>query len=218
MNLMKYLRLQIESLSLYGPFYGKSLEVIDKVTMKKLVVGEDYKVLHILKEITKLSTKEVFAVIYITKKEISKVSISYRVPGGKYTDLSDLYRELIKNYASYRKPVYWSEILGLPKLFPVVPHKHSIMDLVEIGELTTALDLVINAIYSNDFENWLKIYEYLDEKLKALTTYKSEIFTNIELRANVLLTKASPFLKEFWFFNDTINRCTIDVCVDIFTT
>ena len=189
----------------HGPFYGKSLEVIDKVTMKKLVVGEDYKVLHILKEITKLSTKEVFAVIYITKKEVSKVSISYRVPGGKYTDLSDLYRELIKNYASYRKPVYWSEILGLPKLFSAVPHKHSIMDLVEIGELTTALDLVINAIYSNDFENWLKIYEYLDEKLKALKTYKSEIFTNIELRANALLTKASPFLKEFWFFNDTIN-------------
>ena len=189
----------------HGPFYGKSLEVIDKVTMKKLVLGEDYKVLHILKEITKLSTKEVFAVIYIIKKEVSKVSISYRVPGGKYTDLSDLYRDLIKNYASYRKPVYWSEILGLPLVYPVVPHKHSIMDLVELGELTSALNSVINAIYSNDFENWLKIYEYLDGKLKVIKDYKSDIFASIELRANALLEKSSPFLKEFRFFNDTIN-------------
>lgn len=189
----------------HGPFYRDSLEIIDTVTVKKLVEGEDYKVLHLLNEVTKLSTKEVFAVIYITKKEVSKVSISYRIPGGKYSDLSDLYRELIKNYGDYRKPVYWSEILGLPEIYPTVPHKHNIMDLVEIGELTTALDLVINAIYSQDFENWLKVYEYLDEKIKALNTYKSDLFSNLEKRANALITKASPFPKEFWFFKESID-------------
>lgn len=189
----------------HGPFYRESLEIIDKVTGKKLIDNKDYNVLHLLSEVTKLSTKEVFAVIYISKKETSKVSISYRVPGGKYTDLSDLYRELIKNYAGYRKPVYWSEILGLPEVFPVVPHKHDIMDLVDVGDLTTALDLVINAIYSKDFENWLSVYSYLDEKLKALNDYKANVFSNIELRANALMAKSSPFIKEFWFFNRDID-------------
>ena len=189
----------------HGPFYRDSLEIIDAVTVKKLVEGEDYKVLHLLQEITKLSTKEVFAVIYVTKKEISKISISYRLPGGKYSDLSGLYRDLIQSYGDYRKPVYWSETLGLPELYPVVPHKHSIMDLVEVGELTTALDLVINAIYSQDFENWVKVYDYLDEKIKAFYDYKDNIFGNLELRTNALLAKASPFPKEFWFFKESID-------------
>ncbi len=189
----------------HGPFYRESLEIIDSVTGKKLKENEDYIVLHLLQEISKISIKEVYAVIYVLKNEVSKVSISYRVPGGKYSDLSDLYIELIKNYANYHHPVYWSKIMGLPTVYPVVPHMHPIMDLDQLGELVTALDLVINAIYSRDFENWIKVYEYLDEKLKAYHDYKNEVFFNIETRANALLAKASPFVKEFWFFNKDID-------------
>lgn len=189
----------------HGPFYRESLEIIDGVTGLKLKENVDYTTLHLLKDISKESTKEVYAVIYITKHNISSVTLSYRVPGGKYTDLSNLYRELIINYAGYRKPVYWSEILDLPEEFPVVPHKHHILDLTELGELTTALDLVINAIYSQDFEKWLALYAYADTKFKELNTYKESIFSQVESRSNALLTKASPFLKEFWFFNREIN-------------
>lgn len=186
----------------HGPFYRDSLIIIDKLTGKKLIENVDYTVLHLLKEVSKSSTKEVYAVIYITKKEISKASLTYRIPGGKYTDLSELYRELIANYANYRKPVYWSEILGLPEEYPVVPHKHQLLDLDQVGELTTALDLVINAIYSQDFENWLGVYEYLDKKLKELDTFKNNLFFNLETRANALMAKSSAFPKEFRFFNN----------------
>lgn len=189
----------------HGPFYRESLEIIDDLSGKKLKEGTDYTVLHLLQEVSAASTKEVFAVIYITMKEAAKLSLSYHVPGGKYTDLSTLYRELIANYASYRKPVYWSEILGLPEVYPTVPHKHSIMDLVQVGELTTALDLVINAIYSQDFENWVKIYKYLDDKIKEFNNYKETTFFNLTTRANALLLKSSAFVKEFAFFKDTVD-------------
>lgn len=189
----------------HGPFYRESMVIIDSVTSKKLKEGVDYIVLHLLKEVSKLSNQEVYAVIYVLKKEISSVTITYRVPGGKYTDLSELYRELIKNYANYHNPVYWSTILGLPDVYPVVPHMHAFMDLTDLEELITALDLVINAIYSQDFENWVKIYEYLDEKIKAYHDYKTDIFTELEKRANALLAKASPFEKEFWFFDRAVD-------------
>lgn len=192
----------------YGPFYYESLEIVNTVTGKKLRKGEDYKALHLLNEISTISTKEVYAVIYLTKQELSEVSIQYRVPGGKYTDLSELYIDMIKNYGGYRKPIYWSEILNLPDESPVVPHKHDIMDLINVGDLVDALDLVINAIYSQDFENWLNIYVYLETKLKELDTYKKNIIANLEVRMNSLLIAASPNPKEYWCFDGVVNPNT----------
>ena len=188
-----------------GPFYTGTLVVRDKTTSRLLVPNVDYKSLHLIKEVSTISGKEVCAALYITKKEISGVTIEYRVPGGKYTELSGLYIELINNYGNTRKNVKWDQILGLPVKYPTVPHTHHYLDIRDIGEAVSAADLIINAIYSRDFDKYLELYEYVNTKVAELNTYKAGKFAEIEEAGNRILAKASPYPKEFWLWRRAVD-------------
>lgn len=192
----------------YGPFYADSLEILDVTTGKVLKKNKDYQLLHLIKEATDASAKSVYAVIMITKQTITDIRYSYRVIGGRYSDLSGLYKDTIKLYANYKRPVFFTEITGLPNEFPPVPHTHHLFDLNGLGELVNALDLVINAIHSKDFQNWINVYTYLNAKIKDFNTYSKQVFSEIQESMNALIIKCGPFVGEYWAFANNVNPNT----------
>lgn len=175
-----------------GPFFKDSMKIRNSNNGELLEYGTDYKLLHMLSEATDLATQEINSVVYILDETISEVLIEYQAIGGKFAEGSIALIEIINTFKNSKlATIKWVDIIGLPDVYPVTPHKHNGFDIVELEKFNAALTNVYDAIAERDVPKFALLYENVDLNIDLMNKSLQESFaildqTLMRIESNVL--------------------------------
>lgn len=146
-----------------GPFYRIDFEIRNSVTNQLLLPNTDYKVVHLQKDATILSGKNVNAGVYVHNTNIPSVRINYRIIGGRYADTVDTIRQLfLDNPPTNADTIPWDHVFGAPAQMPPVEHLHDMLETYGYGNLITVLEQLRVALISGDGPAIDAIYRYVE--------------------------------------------------------
>lgn len=152
-----------------GPFFTIGLVVRHGVTNVLLQPDTQYKILHLHREASLASGKEVCAIIAIVDPVIPSVRISYQVIGGIYSDTASVIQDLLdSNPIEPSDTVSWQNILGAPVQFPPTEHLHHFDNIYGAEELVAVLERIRMAIAAGDSPAIAAIYQYIHTLLTNL--------------------------------------------------
>jgi len=144
-----------------GPFYTVGMAIRHGVTNVLLQPNSQYKLLHLHKDGSLLSRKEVCAVVYITDSSVPSVNLEYHLLGGVYADTSDNIRELVLANPVADSNVSWGHIFGQPVQFTPAEHLHHVDELYGMAEVVDVLERLRVAVLAGDSPAFDAIYQYL---------------------------------------------------------
>lgn len=154
----------------YGPFYTESLQVYDTSTGTLLRRGIHYQCVELLQEATLLYGKEICSVILIIDRQISpRVSITYQVLGGLYTNDSTSIANLYQTVLNDNRPVFWENILAKPIEYPPTLHRHLLDDLYGFEPIVAALERVRNAIVVSDIPAYEAVIRWVENRVNLIS-------------------------------------------------
>lgn len=134
-----------------APFYviGLIVKTGPAPTDPVMVEGVDYILTHHFVEASQSLNKRVYgSITFLNRLYTGDVYLTYQTIGGVYTlDDYSIVENLTRSLYSIRV-VTWSQIAGLPALFPPVPHPHHTADLTGMSDVVAVLQLIRTAIAS----------------------------------------------------------------------
>lgn len=112
-----------------------------------LIEGADYILTHHFVEASEhLSTPVYGSVMFLNRNYVGDVYLSYNTLGGSFTlDDYGVVESLTRSLYNIRT-VTWDQLLGVPALFPVIPHPHDVADLTGMAEVVVAIQNLVAAI------------------------------------------------------------------------
>ncbi|HWT40128.1 MAG TPA: Hint domain-containing protein [Dongiaceae bacterium] len=135
----------------YGPFYAKSVVIVDQSTGKNLVPHVDYLCLQLYKDASEASGLEVDGIILVINPAIGNtVQLTCQVVGGQYSDNAYALQQMINQLSLDDQVVQWGQIIGTPSEFPPAPHLHSVDDVYGWEYLASAIDDLRQAILTGN--------------------------------------------------------------------
>lgn len=156
-----------------GPFYTIGLEVYHGVTNQLLQPITQYKALHLHRDASLVSGKEVCAVIIVEDALIPSVRVKYHCIGGLYSNEASLIQDLIDNNPITSDDVVWGQIIGIPVQFPPTEHLHHFDNIYGAEEMVAVLERIRMAIAASDSPAIAAIYQYIHTLLTNLD-YQTE--------------------------------------------
>jgi hypothetical protein len=156
-----------------GPFYTIGLEVYHGVTNQLLQPVTQYKALHLHRDASLVSGKEVCAVIIVEDATIPSVRVKYQCIGGVYSNEASLIQDLIDNNPIANDDVVWGQIIGIPVQFPPTEHLHHFDNIYGAEEMVAVLERIRMAIAAGDSPAIAAIYHYIHTLLTNLD-YQTE--------------------------------------------
>lgn len=156
-----------------GPFYTIGLEVYHGVTNQLLQPVTQYKALHLHRDASLVSGKEVCAVIIVEDATIPSVRVKYQCIGGLYSNEASLIQDLIDNNPIANDDVVWGQIIGIPVQFPPTEHLHHFDNIYGAEEMVAVLERIRMAIAAGDSPAIAAIYQYIHTLLTNLD-YQTE--------------------------------------------
>lgn len=156
-----------------GPFYTIGLEVYHGVTNQLLQPVTQYKALHLHRDASLVSGKEVCAVIIVEDVLIPSVRVKYQCIGGLYSNEASLIQDLIDNNPITSDGVVWGQIIGIPVQFPPTEHLHHFDNIYGAEEMVAVLERIRIAIAAGDSPAIAAIYQYIHTLLTNLD-YQTE--------------------------------------------
>lgn len=151
-----------------GPFYTIGLEVYHGVTNQLLQPVTQYKALHLHRDASLASGKEVCAVIIVEDATIPSVRVKYHCIGGLYSNEASLIQDLIDNNPIANDDVVWGQIIGIPVQFPPTEHLHHFDNIYGAEEMVAVLERIRMAIAAGDSPAISAIYQYIHTLLTNL--------------------------------------------------
>ena len=150
-----------------GPFFRNiDFQIRNGVSNQLLLPNTDYKVVHLQKDATMLSGKNVNAGIYVHNTNIPSVRIDYRIIGGRFADTVDTIRQLfLDNPPTTPATIPWDHVFGAPPQMPPVEHLHDMLETYGYGSLITVLEQLRVALISGDGPAIDAIYRYIETTL-----------------------------------------------------
>jgi hypothetical protein len=125
----------------YGPFYTKSVAIVDMTTGKPLMKGTDYLCIQLYPDATEASGLEVCGIVVVTNPAIGNiVSFTGQIVGGQYSDYSYALQQMINQLSLDDQVIQWGQIIGKPSEYPPAPHLHSVDDVYGWEYLASAID------------------------------------------------------------------------------
>jgi hypothetical protein len=149
----------------YGGFYTESLIVRNADTLVVLQPGLHYVAIHLNKQGSLASGKEVCGVINFLNNYNGDVLIDYQAIGGQYSGNVDAIRQLIDSIAQDERPVTWGSILFAPDQFTPAAHLHHLKELFGWEGVITLLDEIRNNILVGDQGARDAMYKWLEYQL-----------------------------------------------------
>jgi hypothetical protein len=135
----------------YGPFYTKSVVIVDVASGKTLVPYTDYLALQLYPDATEQSGLEVCGIILVINPAISNtVQLTCQVVGGQYSDNAYALQQMINDLSLNDQVVQWAQIIGKPSEYPPAPHLHSVDDVYGWEYLASAIDDLRMAILTGN--------------------------------------------------------------------
>lgn len=149
----------------YGSFFTESLIVRNAGTMAILQPGLHYVAIHLNKQGSLASGKEVCGVINFLNNYDGDVLVDYQAIGGQYSGNVDAIRQLIDSIAQDDRPVTWGSILFAPNQFTPAAHLHHLQELYGWEGVITLLDEIRNNILVGDQGAREAMYKWLEYQL-----------------------------------------------------
>lgn len=152
-----------------GPFYTQTLIITDFMTGTPLEPITQYVSLHLHNEATLDSGKQVCCILLIKDTSISKIKISYQVPGGKYGQVVTTIRSLLAsvNLETAGRISWGSQIYGKPEVFPAAAHRHPGGEFGDWKRFHLALNNIYQAMINKDVGAWAAVYEYMSRSISV---------------------------------------------------
>lgn len=163
-----------------GPFYTQSLIITDFTTGRPLEPITQYSSLHLHNEATLDSGKQVCCIILVKDTSISKIKISYQVPGGKYGQVVTTIKNLISSVDWERVGrISWgSQIYGKPEVFAAAAHRHPGGEFGDWKRFHLALNNIYQAMIHKDVGAWAAVYEYMSRSIEV--AFKNNVLDNTQ--------------------------------------
>ena len=154
----------------HGPFYSESVVVRNAVTNDVLIKDVDYHAVEYYESISRLTGKEVCAIILIVNEGIThqEFSIDYQVVGGEFSYGYDSIAKMMDKINNDDRPVHWGNLLNLPPEFIPSAHLHDIGDTFGWEYVIAELELIRKAILMGDSASHDEIYMYIDRRVDEL--------------------------------------------------
>lgn len=146
-----------------GPFYTQGFDIRHPVTNAPLLPNVHYKILHLHKEASLQSGKNVCCIVYVHNAAIPGCKLNYQVVGGVYSDAADVIREILDNLPNLpnANQVHWGQIIGQPVQYPPAAHRHHVDSLYNMGDVVNVLEQIRTSMLAGDAGAFEAIYQYI---------------------------------------------------------
>lgn len=189
-----------------GPFYTIGLEVYHGVTNQLLQPITQYKALHLHRDASLVSGKEVCAVIIVEDALIPSVRVKYHCIGGLYSNEASLIQDLIDNNPIANDDVVWGQIIGIPVQFPPAEHLHHFDNIYGAEEMVAVLERIRMAIAAGDSPAIAAIYQYIHTLLTNLNFQTEQQVIDLIGDTNVQYVKTYDSYTELRAETNVINN------------
>ena len=113
----------------YGPFFGSSAVVRDKLTGRQLNPQLEYTLLHAYEEAQDRTGQAVYAAVRIINPDVSNfVLFDCQYVGGEFSYSYYAIVDAIRALSLDNRTVNWGDLVGVPSQFPPTAHMHNIYD------------------------------------------------------------------------------------------
>ena len=144
-----------------GPFYSTTMEIRNNATNALLQPNSDYKLLHLHREGTIASGKQVCAVVYVLNLDITAIRIQYQCIGDNYADTSDTIRDLLSGTPPVEPSIAWGYVFGAPVQFAPAEHLHHADEVYGMQEVVSAIEQLRVAVLTGDSFAFDALYHYI---------------------------------------------------------
>ena len=144
-----------------GPFYTTTLDIRNNATNAVLQPNTDYKLLHLHREGTIASGKQICAVIYVMNLDITAIRIQYQCIGDNYADTSDTIRDLLSGSPPPNPSIAWGHVFGAPVQFAPAEHLHHADEVYGMQEVVSAIEQLRVAVLTGDSFAFDALYSYI---------------------------------------------------------
>lgn len=144
-----------------GPFYSTTMEIRNNATNALLQPNSDYKLLHLHREGTIASGKQICAVVYVLNLDITAIRIQYQCIGDNYADTSDIIRDLISGLPPPEPSIAWGHVFGAPVQFAPAEHLHHADEVYGMQEVVSAIEQLRVAVLTGDSFAFDALYSYI---------------------------------------------------------
>ena len=144
-----------------GPFYSTTMQIRNNATNALLQPNSDYKLLHLHREGTIASGKQVCAVVYVLNLDITAIRIQYQCIGDNYADTSDTIRDLLSGTPPVEPSIAWGHVFGVPIQFAPAEHLHHADEVYGMQEVVSAIEQLRVAVLTGDSFAFDALYHYI---------------------------------------------------------
>jgi hypothetical protein len=148
-----------------GPFFGRTMQVVNNSDGHPLVLNVDYELLYTCRNASLACGNEILGVVYITNPLVTSVSITYQVIGGQYSRMVDVLANVIASVPVGGYPYRWRQILNVPAELPPVAHTNTLEDFQNLGDMVQALELHREAIAARKANHLPQLWNYLQTSI-----------------------------------------------------
>lgn len=170
-----------------GAFYGEGFKIYNLANGQLLKPNTEYRLLHLVEEASKISYKNVYAVVYIIDKNLTNVQLSYQAIGGVYQNISSVIDQQLSNYlqGTANTGIYGS-IVGVPEQFPPEHHLQHSADFTGMGATLAILERIRQAMLMGNGAAFAATYQYIidvmqdalgpiNERIRDVIAYAEQI-------------------------------------------
>lgn len=141
----------------FAPFFADNITIMHSYqgVTRQLVENVDYYCALMFVGATRAIGKPVYGAITLNNLNTAGiVSIDYNTIGGNYNIDQQYIVEQIAEKAYNPRTVAWEHIVAVPEVFPPIPHRWELVDLVGQTEVVAALGGIESAILTAAQESW----------------------------------------------------------------
>lgn len=168
----------------FAPFYGNSLVVVDQTNGEILDPGVDYELTHEFREMSTHVNSGIYGSFTFTDSNRSGFfRIRYQTLGGDFVDTTTQALSDGLALLADLRTIDWSDIVGVPTVFPPSPHTQPVTDIESVTQLIAAIQSATTAISAGSREI------HMNDIIDLDSTYITPLFTNLQNIATEIRNK-----------------------------
>ena len=167
-----------------------SFKIYNAVNGARLQPNTQYRLLHLVDEAVKISSKNVYAVIYIVDKSITSVTFDYQAVGDVYQNIASVINDKLQEYLlNTTGSNSIGSVVGVPVQLPPEHHLQNINDFQGAGALVNVLESIRNAVLLGNGAAFAATYEYIDYRFQEALKAILNAFNDIDAKRLILEEK-----------------------------
>lgn len=168
-----------------GAFFTRDLKITNNVGNVLLRPLLDYRVLNLEYEAVRQSGKEVAQVIVILNTDVTNITISRRLIGGKYEPVgSDIDQIINEDDLNALNSSTWGQIYDAPDKFPPNAHLMDLDSVFGLEQVVYQLEEIRRLIGEGSPYGYGAITQYVEAEIKRMEADTSQRLKDLEALAN----------------------------------